>query len=375
MTFNNKWLQKELDSRSDLGLYRTMPDYAGLIDFCSNDYLGISKNGDFNDLNRNYLHKFQIQNKEGATGSRLISGNSTIALETEKFIAKFHGAEAALIYSTGYAANVGILSAVAKRGDVVLTDEHIHASLIDGARLSNANRYQFKHNNLQDLETKLKKTNVRCFVVVESIYSMDGDRSPLVEIAELCNHYGAYLIVDEAHAIGIYGNNGNGIVSNLGLEDKVWARIATYGKAMGTHGAAILGSQLLIDYLVNFSRSFIYSTALPPAAIASIFASYQLIKKASDSRELLKSFISHFKKQAEINGLATISSDSAIQGVYVENNIDGKNKEMKLRTKGLACKAILSPTVPKGKERLRVSLHSYNTTEEINFLISTLTEK
>lgn len=374
MTFNNTWLEKSLQERHELGLFRDLPDYTGLVDFCSNDYIGISRNPKFGLLKRELLEKHNIASKEGATGSRLISGNSIIAEQTEKYISKFHKCAAALIYSTGYAANVGLLSAVAKRGDTIITDEHIHASLIDGARLSNASRFRFKHNDLSDLESKLKKVEGKIFVVVESIYSMDGDMAPLVEIADTCDKYGAYLIVDEAHAVGVYGNNGEGLVSKLGIEDKVWTRVVTFGKAIGTHGAAVLGDQILIDYLINFSRSFIYSTALPVDSYASINAAYQIVEVVSEERNQLVKNIAYFKKQAVSKNIETLTSNSAIQGVYVDGNKNGKRLEMKLRKNGLACKAILSPTVPKGKERLRVSIHSYNTMEEIDRLLNTISK-
>lgn len=374
MTIDTTWIKEALDDRVKKGIYRYLNSYLGLVDFCSNDYLGISKSKEFSSLKNRFLKKFDIENQEGATGSRLISGNSSIALETEKFISTFHRVEAALIYSTGYAANVGLLSAIAKRGDTIISDEHIHASLIDGVRLSNAKRIRFEHNNLIDLENKLKKTEGRCFVVVESVYSMDGDISPLIDISNLCDKHNAYLIVDEAHAIGVYGDKGEGLVSKMGLENKVWVRVVTFGKAMGTHGAAVLGSKLLIDFLINFSRSFIYSTALPPDACASIFSSYQLVKNASNQRELLSNNIRYFKKAGGLRKLKMINSNSPIQGVYVDGNKDGKNKELKLREQGLACKAILSPTVPEGKERLRISLHSYNTFKEIDLLVNTLSQ-
>lgn len=373
MTFNNKWLEKSLEERHELGLFRNLPDYTGLVDFCSNDYLGISKNPKFGLLKNRVLEKYTIKNQEGSTGSRLISGNSIIAEETESKVSKFHKCGAALIYSTGYAANVGLLSSIAKRDDTIITDEHIHASLIDGARLSNASRFRFKHNDLSDLENKLKKAEGKIFIVVESVYSMDGDESPLAEIAKICGEHGAYLIVDEAHSIGVYGK-GEGLVGELGIEDKVWARVVTFGKAMGTHGAAVLGDRLLIDYLINFSRSFIYSTALPVDAYASISAAYSIIEEASDQRNSLVKNIAYFKKQAVSKKIDTLTSNSAIQGVYVDGNKKGKRLELKLRGSGMACKAILSPTVPKGKERLRISIHSYNTKEEIDRLLNTISE-
>lgn len=374
MSSNNQWLNDALDKRKGQGLYRHLPDYSGLVDFCSNDYLGIARNPELENARKHVLNNYSDECTHGSTGSRLISGNSTIAVDTESLVARYHKAEAALLFSTGYAANVGLLSAVAGRGDTIITDELIHASLIDGARLSHAQRLRFEHNNVDDLKSKLQKAKGRCFVVIESVYSMDGDMAPMKDIVHICTEFDAFLIVDEAHAIGVFGKNGEGMVSEAGLENEVWARVVTYGKAMGIHGAAILGSTSLIHYLINFSRSFIYSTALPKEAYGSIQASYKLVEKAHTERKQLEENISYFKKQATSAGLNVLNSDSAIQGVLVRGNKEGKEKENDLRRNGMACKAILSPTVPEGRERLRVSLHAFNTLEEIDLLIKTLKE-
>lgn len=372
MTSDHQWLHEALNKRKEQGLYRYVPDYSGLIDFCSNDYLGIARNNSFDDIRSKVLTKYGVINTHGATGSRLISGNSLLAEDTEKYIASYHGSESALIYSSGYAANVGLISAVAGRGDTIITDELIHASLIDGTRLSHAQRLRFAHNDISDLDLKLQKASGKAFVVIESVYSMDGDLAPLKEIVRVCNAYNAYLIVDEAHAVGVFGVRGEGLVAHEGLEKDVWARVVTFGKAMGIHGAAVLGNKALTDYLVNFSRSFIFSTALPPEAYASIWAAYSIAENAKTEREKLTVNTEYFRERAEVSQLNILDSGSAIQGVFVDGNSEGKEKEALLRDKGIACKAILSPTVPVGKERLRISIHAFNSKDEIDLLIKTL---
>ncbi|MCL4171189.1 UNVERIFIED_CONTAM: hypothetical protein GTU68_025567, partial [Idotea baltica] len=250
-------MQDALDARQAQGLLRQLPTPIGeRIDFCSNDYLG-------------FAHTLRVAapTSGGATGSRLISGNSTLAEALEQQIANFHGAEAALLFPSGYAANIGLLPAVAGRGDTIVYDKLIHASLRDGIRLSRAKALSFAHNDLTDLIKKLQNPEGQTFVVIESVYSMDGDQAPLTDIVNICQQYDALLIVDEAHGTGV-----------IGKRDQVWARVHTFGKAIGSHGAAIVGSQLLKSYLLNFARSFIYATALPDHTLLSIQAAYSALE-------------------------------------------------------------------------------------------------
>lgn len=355
-----KFLLQKLAIKKDTNSYRTLPDFEGMIDFCSNDYLGFSTR----------LIPFQSSDAgmpTGATGSRLISGNSRLTEDTERMIAGFHNAESALLFNCGYMANVGLFSSVIDTHDIVIHDELIHASIIDGIRLSFGQRLKFKHNNVDDLERILAKTKGRIFVAVESVYSMDGDIAPLENITNICEKYGALLIVDEAHAIGIFGNNGEGLVSALHLEDKVFARVITFGKAMGLHGAAVLGSRVLIEFLINHSRAFIYTTALPPHSYVMLQQAYRLLPEAN--RALLFELIAHFKKKAAvINQYRWQCNESPIQNLMGEGNDMVKKIAETLQENKFAVKAILHPTVPKGKERLRICLHSFNTTGQIDDL-------
>jgi 8-amino-7-oxononanoate synthase len=261
------FIEKKLAERQLAGNYRTLKTIGLPVDFCSNDYLGFA---------RSPLLKNKIENEigdfvsNGSTGSRLLSGNSAYTEDLEKYIAILHQSEAGLIFNSGYDANLGLFSSLPQRGDTVITDELIHASIIDGARLSYANRYTFKHNDLGSLEAKLKQAKGNCFVAVESVYSMDGDTPPLNEIAALTLKYDAHLIVDEAHAVGLYGF---GLVAT-DLQKQVFARVVTFGKALGCHGAIVLGSNLLRQYLINFARSFIYTTAASFHQMASVKTAY-----------------------------------------------------------------------------------------------------
>lgn len=215
-------------------------------------------------------------------GSRLLSGNTAFAEELEKYIAQYHHAEAALLFNSGYNANLGLFSALGRKGDTILYDELIHASVHDGMRLSKAECKPFAHNNTVQLKQLLKETTAPVFVAVKSVYSMDGDFAPLKEIGALCKKYNASLIVDEAHATGIFGEKGKGLVTELGLENEVFARLITYGKAMGCHGAAVVGSTLLKNYLTNFARSFIYTTAAPLTNLYAIKSAYDLLQQSEE---------------------------------------------------------------------------------------------
>lgn len=357
-------IRSRLEERKELGLYRSLINSDQKIDFASNDYLGFARDAS--------LRLNAIDNSlNGATGSRLISGNSREAEGAEKKVAQFHNAEAALIFNSGYMANIGLCSAIAARNDTFICDELSHASLIDGVRLSNANKFKFKHNDVADLEQKLTQAKGNKFVVVESLYSMDGDEAPLKEIAEACEQHEANLIVDEAHANGVLGERGEGLVCKLNLNKKVFACIYTFGKAIGLHGAAVAGSDTLRNYLINFARPFIYSTALPPHAYCQIESAYNLLPSAN--RKKLFELISYFVHAIQsLNGFTFLKSESQIQGIVVPGNDHAKALSDHLFKKGIYAKAILSPTVPAGQERIRICLHTFNTKDELDFLIHEL---
>lgn len=364
------FLKKKLNDRIEKALLRKLTNASLPFDFCSNDYLGFARSLELKSLIEEQSKEIEGL-KNGSGGSRLLSGNHTYTEETERFIANFHNAETGLIFNSGYDANVGLLSSIPQRGDTIITDELIHASLIDGARLSNAERFKFKHNDLVDLEQKLKNAKGLIYVVVESVYSMDGDLAPLQEISKLCKLYNAHLIVDEAHATGVFGEHGKGLVVKLNLENDIFARIVTFGKAIGTHGAIILGSENLRNYLINFARSFIYTTAAPLHNILAVNCAYQLLAKGDETNLITKKINLYNQLINDLN-LSIIPSQSAIQTVLFNSNESARKASASLQNKGFDVKAILSPTVAEGKERLRICLHTYNSDEEIINLVNHL---
>ena len=360
-------IQQKLDKRKADNAFRELKENNHLVDFCSNDYLGFASEKEIHILDN--LPQF------GATGSRLISGNYKLTVEVEHFLAGFYKAESGLIYNSGYNANVGLFSCVAQRSDTIIYDELIHASIRDGIKLSNANSFSFKHNELIALEDKIKVAKGNVFVAVESIYSMDGDETPLQKIVELCKKYDAALIVDEAHGCGIFGGKGEGLVVQHNLENEVFARVVTFGKAFGCHGAVVLGNKLLRDYLINYSRSFIYTTALPLTSILTIKKAHNFLLENLDRVEKLKELISYFKSQichselVEGASFRVVESNSSIQCIIVPGNNEARKLADNVQNKGFDVRAILAPTVTKGQERLRICLHSFNTKEQVDELL------
>jgi 8-amino-7-oxononanoate synthase len=355
---NDEFLEKKLEERREQNAYRSLRLPGSQVDFCSNDYLGLSK-----------IHTDQLpvpRLSHGSTGSRLLAGNYALIEETEQFIAAFHGAEAGLIFNSGYDANLGLLSAVPQKGDTILYDYLSHASIRDGIRLSFAQAFSFLHNDLADLKKKLMAATGTIFVVTESVFSMDGDKALLPEIVELCRQYQAQLIVDEAHATGVVGLRGEGLVQHLGLERDCFARIHTFGKAVGAHGAVVLGTKRLRDYLINFSRPFIYSTALPANTIESVQQAYRRFPGMVEERAQLNFLAEQFKTFSSRFEIRT--SYTPIQLIIVPGNGEVKKLAQLLQHNNLDIRPILYPTVPKGSERLRVVLHAYNTQDELSQL-------
>jgi len=365
-------LLKALAEREQKGMLRKLSTHFPPVDFCSNDYLGFSKLGLLSKKTETSNAKLQIN--FGSTGSRLISGNSHFVEETEKQIAVFHHAPSALIFNSGYDANLGLLSSVPQKEDLILFDELIHASLYDGIKLGYATHYKFKHNDVDALKDLIQRHHQKfktIYVVLESVYSMDGDLAPLLEITELLKTLeNVFLIVDEAHAIGVFGKQGRGICNVLGIEQDCFARIYTYGKAMGCHGAAIVGSEVLRNYLINFSRSFIYTTALPNHSVNAILNAYQLLIE-TEQKDLLQNNITYFySKTSRIKNM--IKSQSAIHSLVIGSNEKADALEKQLATNNIYAKAIKSPTVKEGTERVRFCIHAYNTKQEIDLLIEQL---
>ena len=364
---STQFIKAKLQERLESGSLRRLQVNDNLIDFCSNDYLGYAQVIETESLSKLL--------PTGSTGSRLLNGNSMLAESLESQLADFHGAEAGLIYNSGYDANVGLFSCIPQRCDTVIYDELIHASIRDGIRLSFANNFSFFHNDLIHLENRLKVATGNVYVAVESVYSMDGDFASLKDIADLCDFYKASLIVDEAHATGIFGEKGSGRVQELNLEKRVFARVHTFGKALGCHGAIILGSALLRDYLINFSRSFIYTTALPPSSLNQIKIAYERLSEDDLNIKKIKKLILYFRSQSiglKANGLEIIDSHSPIQCIVIPGNEQVKAVSEKLKQAGLDLRPILSPTVKKNRERLRICLHTFNDQKQVDELITLL---
>lgn len=363
-------LQQALQKRTELNALRSLRINDLPIDFCSNDYLGYSRSLKLQKKIQDEWNALPAH-PNGSAGSRLLAGNTTYVEQLERSLADFHQTPAGLIYNSGYDANIGLFSSLGQGEAIFLYDELIHASVHDGIKLSKATAYVFRHNDLQHLEERLKMIKGNLYVAVESIYSMDGDQAPLAEMIKLCEQYNAQLIVDEAHATGITSNQGKGVVQQLELQEKVFARVHTFGKALGCHGAIVLGSELLRNYLINFSRSFIYTTALPLHSLVAIHQSYQWMQEDSESIIQLNKNIALFKKAFSRNpAIKLIDSDSPIQSIIISGNDAVKNCTEKLRERGLDVRPILSPTVPKGKERMRICLHAFNTPEEMDLMIT-----
>jgi 8-amino-7-oxononanoate synthase len=363
------FLDKKLQERAAANALRSLIIDKNKIDFCSNDYLGIVKN-------KLIEKSLSTGISHGSTGSRLLSGNYKLIEDAEKAIAEFHDAEAGLIFNSGYDANTGLLSSVPQKNDLIIYDQLSHASLRDGIRLSFASSFSFLHNDLKDLQKKLssaKDGSKNIFVVTESVFSMDGDFAPLKEIVELCVKYDAAFIVDEAHATGVIGEKGKGLVQELDLQKKCFARIHTFGKACGAHGAIVLGSEKLKQFLINFSRQFVYSTALPPAAAEAIAASYRIFPAMKKERDHIKKLVRIFKKaDLKYNVLA---GETPIQVVIIPGNEEVKNMAKTLQEEGFDIRPILYPTVPKGQERLRIVMHAFNTVEELERVVKILRTK
>lgn len=363
-------LSASLDKRIAEKTFRSLTLKSGLTDFSSNDYLGFARSPEL----KNKIKEYEVSERyysNGSTGSRLLSGNSVFAEELEKFIAGYHNAEAALLFNSGYNANLGLFSALGRKGDIIIYDELIHASVHDGMRLSKAECKPFAHNNTVQLEALLKGTTAQVFVAVESVYSMDGDFAPLKEIADLCKKYNAALIVDEAHATGVFGKNGQGSICASGLENRVFARLITYGKAMGCHGAAVLGSTLLKNYILNFARSFIYTTAAPVNNLFAIKSAYDVLQQSEEKITALKNNISFFKSKIKtVDGINLHESSSPIQSIIIPGNERVRNIATQIQSKGFDVRPLVSPTVPAGQERIRICLHAFNTEKEIEDLVS-----
>ena len=335
----------------------TGQEAASLVDFTSNDYLGLARKVTGN------------ENGGGATGSRLLSGNHAAHEALERYCAELFQGESALLFNSGYLANLGVLSCLPKRGDTLLYDERSHASIKDGLRLSPAKRFSFRHNDLADLERLLQRAGGTVWIVVEALYSMDGDHADLPAMVELAERHGAYLVVDEAHSTGLYGAGGAGLACREGLQSEVLLRVHTFGKAVGLHGAVVVAPEEVKQYLVNRSRPFVYTTALPAGACRRLEGQLREMVGADGKREQLAELSARFRKAL---GLPDAGLWSPIVPWLCPGNAEVRDLAARVRAAGFDVRPILSPTVPAGEERLRIVLHSFNSTSQVDDLASLL---
>jgi len=359
---------RSLDQRNQR---RSLAEIHG-INFCSNDYLGLAENEEFRGR---VAEAVQSAERVGGTGSRLLSGQTNEWSELEEEFAKFAGTEAALFFTTGYAANVGLLSSLVGKDDVVFSDERNHASLIDGMRLSGARKVIYPHLNLNALEDALRQeANApwRKVIVTESVFSMDGDIAPLAEIANLADKYNAALILDEAHATAVHGTAGRGLAVTAGLTNRVLAIVHTCGKALASAGAFVCGSAVLKDHLVNHARTFIFSTALPPYMAGQIRAALELSEGMHEEREALLQRAAGFGELLRAEGFDTAGTSSQIVPVVLGSNEATLDAAEHLQREGFAVRGIRPPTVPLGTSRLRLSLTTRISREELSRVVRVL---
>ncbi len=342
------------------------------INLFSNDYLGLSRDSR---LREAVAAALASGLPAASTGSRLLSGNAAIWEELEAEFAGFIGAEAALFFSSGYAANVGLFSALLRPDDVVFSDQSNHASIVDGIRLSHARKVIFPHLDLNFLEDALGQSSASSgqkFIVVESVFSMDGDRAPLGDLLNLAARFGAELIVDEAHATGVFGPRGRGLVAAAGGAGRVLATVHPCGKALASAGGFVCCAETLKQYLVNRARSFIFSTALPPYFAAQIRRAVAIVAEADEERRLLQDLAGFLPRELQRGGFDTGRSDSQIVPVILGGNDTAVHYADELCRAGFAVRPIRPPTVPAGQSRLRLSLNVNLSMENLGKLANVL---
>ena len=343
-----------------------------LIDFSSNDYLGLAEHPALIAAAQEGLRRFGA----GSGAARLMSGDLAVHHELEDAVARLKGKEAALTFGSGYMANVGIIPALVGRHDRIFSDRLNHASIHDGCRLSGARLVRFRHNDLNHLEELLQEQRGTgtSLIVVESIYSMDGDRCPLRELVQLKERFGCLLMVDEAHATGVFGENGGGVIEEDGVGSGVDLAMGTFGKGLGSYGAYVAGNRELIEYLLNRARSFIFSTALPPAVAAASLAAVQLIRQEPNLRHELHGKIDYFKGLLRSGGYSADLGPSQIIPILVGESRTALNKAGLLQKQGVFATAVRPPTVPEGTARLRFSITRHHSTADLTLAAKALLE-
>ena len=379
VTSLDQQLEQELQKRRELHLYRSRriissPQAAEIIidgkpcvSFCSNDYLGLANHPEIIRALQQGAEEYGV----GSGASHLVTGHSQAHHALEEELAEFVERPRALLFSTGYMANLGVMSALLSKGDAVFEDRLNHASLIDAGLLSRARFHRYLHNDIQSLEQLLEQSEARRkLIATDAVFSMDGDIAPLTSLANIARQHDSWLMVDDAHGFGVVGKNGKGTVSHLGLgQDDVPILMGTLGKALGTFGAFIAGSEILIETLIQQARSYIYTTALPPAIAEATRTSLRLVVEENWRREKLTILIEQFKQGAAQLGLDLMSSNTAIQPIILHDAKKALQLSHALLEKGIYITAIRSPTVPEGTARLRITLSASHTRQQVDQLL------
>jgi glycine C-acetyltransferase len=373
---NTSFVQTQLESLRNQGLYRSLRRVEGdqgptllidgreVIDFCSNNYLGLANHPALREAAKAAIDRYGC----GSGASRLISGNMTLHEELESKIAQLKGTEAALVFNSGFQGNTGVIPVLVGEGDVILSDALNHASIIDGCRLSRAKIVVYKHGDIDELERGLKNSlaSSRKLIVTESLFSMDGDEAPLADIVSLAERHGAMIMVDEAHATGVYEPNGAGIVTKLGLGERVLVQMGTLGKALGGFGAYVAGGKALRELLINRCRSFIFTTSLPPAVMAMAIAAVDLIEQEPQRRQALRHNCRLLRAGLESLGFSLGTSRSQILPLMVGDATRCMKLSEDLLQRGVFAQGIRPPTVPLGTSRLRITLMATHTPAHID---------
>lgn len=375
-------LGEELDRIKAAGLYRGFRTIEGpqgprvriggreVILLCSNNYLGLASHPALKEAAKEAIERYGF----GACASRLVSGTMKIHMELEERIADFKGHEASILFNSGYHANLGLITTLAGRGDLILSDKLSHASIVDGCRLSGATFKRYPHKDMDFLEGLLKRSSGRgkTLIVTDGVFSMDGDIAPMRELVWLKERYGAILVIDDAHGTGVLGRSGRGTLEHLGIKDPSIIEVGTFGKAFGSFGAFVAGKREVIDLVRNRARTFIYTTALPPPVCAASLAAIEIVEKEPERRQALLEKASFLRKALKEKGFNTLGSETQIIPILIGDPRRCLDMSVRLLEEGIFIQAIRPPTVPLGTSRLRVTLSSEHSMEEIEYTLRTL---
>ncbi|MFQ3323509.1 MAG: 8-amino-7-oxononanoate synthase [Pseudomonadales bacterium] len=377
-------LQHRLNERKRQSLYRVRKTIASaqgasvvvdgkqLLGFCSNDYLGLANHTEINQAAKQTIDKYGV----GSGASHLVCGHSSEHHALEEELAEFTGRDRALLFSTGYMANLGVITALLNKDDDLFEDKLNHASLLDGGLLSGARMQRFLHNDIKSLKLKLAKAKIgNKLIAVDGVFSMDGDIAPLPKLVATASQNNAWLMVDDAHGFGVLGKNGGGCSEHYGLnQQQLPILMATLGKGVGTFGAFVAGSSALIETLIQFSRSYIYTTAMPPSIAAGTRVGLRLLQTESWRREHLTELINYFKYEAALLKLPLMESNTPIQPLLIGDANAALALSAALEAKGFWVSAIRPPTVPAGSARLRITLTAAHSKEQVEQLLQALAE-